>query len=101
LTLWEASAEVRFPILGPLTGAVFADTSDVARQKATFLFDYPHLSVGGGLRYDTPVGPLRFDIGYRVPGLQKIGGDLRAEEGDPGTIFGLPLAYSLAVGESF
>ena len=34
----------------------------------------PHLSCGGGARYDTPVGPIRLDIGYRIPGLQYPGG---------------------------
>lgn len=101
LTLWEASAEIRFPIIGPLTGAVFADASDVTRQRTTFHFQYLHLSTGGGLRYDTPVGPVRIDIGYRVPGLQKLGGDVEREEGDPGDILGQPIAFSLAVGQAF
>jgi hypothetical protein len=25
------------------------------------------------VRYDSPVGPIRLDIGFRVPGLQAIG----------------------------
>ena len=37
-------------------------------------FDVPHLSVGLGLRYMTPVGALRLDIGYRVPGAQWLSG---------------------------
>ena len=101
LTLWEASSEVRFPIIGPLTGAVFGDASDVTRQETTFHFEYLHLSTGAGLRYDTPVGPLRADLGYRVPGAQKLGGDIEREEGDPGSIFGAPIAFSLAVGQAF
>jgi outer membrane protein insertion porin family/translocation and assembly module TamA len=87
--------------LGPLTGAVFADASDVTRQETTFHFEYLHLSTGAGLRYDTPVGPLRADLGYRVPGAQKLGGDIEREESDPGTIYGAPIAFSLAVGQAF
>jgi len=101
LTLWEATTEIRYPILGPLGGALFADASDVTRQQTTFHFENLHLSVGSGLRYDTPVGPVRLDIGYRVPGLQKLGGDLEREEGDPGDILGMPIAFSLAVGQAF
>jgi outer membrane protein insertion porin family/translocation and assembly module TamA len=101
LTLWEASAEVRYPILGPLTGAVFADASDVTREETTFHFQYLHLSTGAGLRYDTPVGPIRLDVGYRVPGMQKVGGDIEREERDPGEIFGQPIAFSVAVGQAF
>jgi outer membrane protein assembly factor BamA len=102
LSLWESSAELRFPILGDLSGAVFADASDVSRQRTTLRFNYLHLSVGGGMRYATPVGPVRFDIGYRVPGMQKIGGQLDPKvDGDPGTIFGAPIAISIGVGEVF
>jgi len=101
LTLWEISTEVRHPVFGPLTGAVFADMSDVARSRNTFHFDYLHLSVGYGLRYDTPVGPFRVDAGYRVPGMQKLGGSVKREERDPGTFFGLPMAFSVAIGQAF
>jgi outer membrane protein insertion porin family/translocation and assembly module TamA len=32
LTLWEASLEVRFPVIGPLYAATFLDASDVTRR---------------------------------------------------------------------
>lgn len=102
LTLWEASFEVRFPIAGALGGAVFADASDVTRRVGEIRFNFPHISVGPGLRYDTPVGPLRLDIGYRLPFAQQIGqAEPRADEGTPQTIFGLPIAVYFAFGEAF
>jgi outer membrane protein insertion porin family/translocation and assembly module TamA len=102
LTLWEASIEVRFPITGPLEAATFVDASDVTRNVAEIRFTVPHLSVGPGVRYLTPVGPFRLDVGYRVPGLQQIGEeDLQVDEGDPGTVFGLPIAVHIALGEAF
>jgi outer membrane protein insertion porin family/translocation and assembly module TamA len=58
-----------------------------------------HLSAGFGLRYDTPVGPIRLDLGYRIPGLQAPVG--AADEGTPSSIFGLPLALSFGIGEAF
>jgi outer membrane protein insertion porin family/translocation and assembly module TamA len=97
-TLWEASLELRFPVTGPLSGALFSDTSDVASQRAKFRFDRLHLSVGVGLRYETPVGPIRFDMGYRVPGLQSPDSP---DEGRPATLLGLPMAISFGIGEAF
>lgn len=102
LTLWEASLEVRFPIIGPLFGATFLDASDVTRRVGEIRFNVPHISPGAGLRYQTPVGPLRVDAGYRTPWLQQIGEeDLARQEGNPGTVFGAPIAIHIALGESF
>jgi outer membrane protein insertion porin family/translocation and assembly module TamA len=106
-TLWEASMELRFPFAGPVSLVTFADASDVTREVGHVRFDVPHLSVGPGIRYLTPVGPLRLDIGYRVPGAQYVGhGALPPEEGagDVGNLFGiswLPMAINIAIGESF
>jgi len=47
----------------------------------------------------TPVGPIRLDTGYRVPGLQAPAGSI--DEGIPATTFGLPIAVSFGIGEAF
>jgi outer membrane translocation and assembly module TamA len=106
-TLWEASLELRFPLLGSLSAVTFADASDVTRDVGHVRLSVPHLSVGPGLRYMTPVGPLRLDIGYRVPGAQAFGKkELSIEEGrnDVGNLLGiswLPVAINIAIGEAF
>jgi len=106
-TLWEASLEVRFPLSGALRAVLFADASDVSRAIGNISFKVPHLSVGPGLRYLTPVGPFRLDIAYRVPGAQAIGqSGLTADQGgqDVSNLFGvswLPVAVNIALGESF
>ncbi len=100
-TLWEASAEFRIHIDGPLSTAVFCDASDVSPRPANIRLDHLHLSCGAGGRYDTPVGPVRLDVGYRIPGLQVIGG-LTRDEKQPETFpLGIPIAVSFGIGEAY
>ncbi len=98
---WEASVEWRLPLSTDFGIAVFADTGDVSRGT-TFRFDHLQLSLGGGLRYQTIVGPLRVDVGYRVPGAQVLG------EPDPPARFLLDLGFlrfpgalHITIGEAF
>lgn len=100
-TLWGLSAELRFPIYGPLRSATFCDAADVAPGQAKLRFGHLHLSCGLGFRYRTPVGPIRLDAAYRIPGAQVLGGGPSAIEGDPGTIFGAPINISFGIGEAF
>lgn len=99
-TLWEASLEFRFLIWGPLTGTVFCDASDVYQETTFPTFGRPHLSCGFGPRFDTPVGPIRLDVGYRIPGLQVPGGETR-NEGPMQDLLGLPINISFGIGEAF
>lgn len=99
LTLWEASIELRFPLrfLDPLGAVLFLDSSDVRPGRAEIAFDTPHLAPGFGLRYPTPVGPVRLDVGFRV--LEALGNE--PPEGSPPTLFGAPITLHLAVGQAF
>ncbi len=111
-TEWEASIELRYAGLYPLSLAIFADASDVSRDVGRLSFSYPHLSVGPGVRYETPVGPIRLDIGIRVPGAQAWGqahlpDDLSHGQERP-SLFGngtknsgAPVAIQLAIGDAF
>lgn len=99
-TLWEASAELRYTITGPLSVATFCDASDVSPHQNDFRFSHPHLSCGGGGRYDTPAGPIRLDVGYRIPGLQVLGG-LTPDEREPDRLFGIPIALQIGIGEAY
>jgi outer membrane protein insertion porin family/translocation and assembly module TamA len=102
-SIWESSVELRFDIVGPLSGVLFLDASDVSRNQFDVRLDYPHLSVGPGLRYDTPVGPARLDFGWRIPGAQRLGGELDPREVPQTFDFGIhgPFALHLSIGEAF
>jgi outer membrane protein insertion porin family/translocation and assembly module TamA len=98
-TLWEASIELRVPLAGALSGTLFTDAADVSPRRLSFRAR-PHLSSGFGIRYDTPVGPIRLDLGFRLPGLQAPKNAQDEGRPEPG-FFGLPMAASFGIGESF
>jgi outer membrane protein insertion porin family/translocation and assembly module TamA len=103
-TSWEASLEVRIPVGGPVSLAVFTDAADVSPHVADIRLSHLHLSSGLGVRYDTPVGPIRLDVGYRLPGLQVLGpnNDPLDTEPEPDKLFGvLPVAIAFGIGEAF
>jgi len=73
--LFIANSEVRFPLglTKALGGVVFYDGGNVysAINLPNFLNNYTN-TVGFGLRYSTPIGPVRIDIGHNlnpVPGI--------------------------------
>lgn len=71
-TLWETSLELRYRFSENWSVVGFMDASDVSTKLAHFSLDEPHVAVGPGLRYLSPVGPVRVDVGYRIPWLQQI-----------------------------
>ncbi|HEX5110916.1 MAG TPA: BamA/TamA family outer membrane protein [Vicinamibacterales bacterium] len=66
LSMLDGSSEVRFPVWGNLGGVIFVDYSQV--WPGSWEFDLRDLqyAVGPGLRYRTPVGPVRVDLGYQL-----------------------------------
>ncbi|MFH1620313.1 MAG: BamA/TamA family outer membrane protein [bacterium] len=64
--LLSASSELRFPLLGRLNGAVFVDAGQVGGHARMVLPSEWKYGAGGGLRYRTPVGPFRLDLGYKL-----------------------------------
>ncbi|HEX9163324.1 MAG TPA: translocation/assembly module TamB domain-containing protein [Thermoanaerobaculia bacterium] len=59
------NAEYRFPIFGPVGAAVFTDVGNVF-GTSTIHFDDLRYGLGVGMRYISPVGPLRFDVGFPI-----------------------------------
>jgi outer membrane protein assembly factor BamA len=71
-SLFEAGTEVRFPIASALSGAVFVDTGAVWRHAGTFRVADLLYDSGTGLRYLTPIGPVRVDIAYQLTALEGL-----------------------------
>lgn len=71
-TLFELSSEVRFPIAGKLSGVAFLDAGHVWADAWAFRGDDLLYDVGPGVRYDTPIGPLRLDFAYQLNPLEGL-----------------------------
>ncbi len=76
--------ELRFPLVGDnIGGVIFHDMGNIysslsnfslrQRQRDLTDFDYMVHAVGFGIRYKTPVGPLRVDFGYSINGPKYFG----------------------------
>ena len=86
--LFILNSELRFPlrIMKALGGVVFYDGGNVynAINLHNFIDNYTN-TVGVGLRYSTPIGPVRFDIGRNVNPVPGIN----------------PLQYFITIGQAF
>src|SRR5262249_17253312 len=98
---WESSLELRIPLLKDFSIVGFADLGDVHAGQS-FRFDHLNTAVGGGLRYRTIVGPIRFDVGYRPRKLQRADGSDPGPGPQPAPGFAkFDGAIHLTIGESF
>jgi outer membrane translocation and assembly module TamA len=68
----ESSAELRAPVWGNLSAVLFLDAGNVWQNAWNINLGDLRYDVGTGVRYLTPIGPLRADVGYQlnpIPGL--------------------------------
>ncbi len=102
LRKWEAGVEWRVPVTQAFATALFMDFGDVNRGMA-WRFNYIRAAAGFGFRYRTPVGPIRLDFGFLIPGWQVING---VAPPNAFNIFqfirgGVPGAIHITIGEAF
>ena len=79
------NGELRIPVVAGITMATFVDAGNVFATVSAIDAREIRSAVGLGIRYKSPVGPLRFDVGVKVP--RRVG-DSRA-------------AWFLTFGEAF
>jgi outer membrane protein insertion porin family len=62
------NVEYRFPLLKEqgILGVVFFDAGNVFTAEEDFTFSGIRTSAGGGVRWYSPIGPLRLEIGYNL-----------------------------------
>jgi outer membrane protein assembly complex protein YaeT len=60
------NAELRAPVSGGLGVVGFLDAGNVFSRVAGIDLGELRSAVGGGVRYKSPFGPIRFDLGFKV-----------------------------------
>jgi outer membrane protein insertion porin family len=60
------NAELRAPVSGGLGVVGFVDSGNVFSRIAAIDLGELRSAVGGGVRYKSPFGPIRFDLGFKV-----------------------------------
>jgi len=71
-SLFESSGEARVPVVGNLSTVLFLDAGNVWSDSFELHLDDLRYAAGLGLRYSTPIGPVRFDFGYQLNPLANL-----------------------------
>lgn len=75
-SLFESSFELRTPLSGKFGAVAFMDAGNVWDTPSELRLNHLRVDIGPGLRYTSPIGVVRLDVGYQltpIPGLV-IGG---------------------------
>lgn len=100
--LLETSFELRYQTFkfkeNWVSVVAFVDGGDVTR-KGDLQVGNLHWATGLGLRYDTIIGPIRIDVGYRLNRTEAAGEDGLMNP-DPGSRF-KRFAFHFSLGEAF
>lgn len=67
------NGELRIPVWRDFGTAIFADGGNVFDRVTSFDFGRLRGAFGFGLRYNSPVGPVRLDLGIKASRLERAG----------------------------
>ena len=87
------SAELRATLRDKLGAVLFVDAGNVWAESGAFDLNDLRYAIGPGLRYLTPIGPIRFDVGFQmnpIPGLLVNGAEQKR-----------PLRFHFSIGQAF
>ena len=93
MSMLEGSTEVRVPIVGKLGAAAFFDFGNVWADSWSIDLHDLRYAVGPGLRYETPIGPARFDVGFQLNPIEGL-----LVNGEPQK---RPLRMHFSIGQAF
>ena len=65
-SMFAFSEELRASLHGNLGGVLFLDAGNVWADSWGIKLNDLRYAVGPGLRYETPIGPIRLDFGYQL-----------------------------------
>ncbi|HKS23365.1 MAG TPA: POTRA domain-containing protein, partial [Thermoanaerobaculia bacterium] len=88
------NTEYRFPIAGAFGGAMFVDAGNVYADTR-LRFNKIRYGLGAGLRYLSPVGPVRFDVGW------KLHRRILYFDDNQNPVYEKPFAYFITLGFAF
>ena len=71
-TMVEGSTELRVPLWGKLGAVAFVDYGNVWANPWDIDLGDMRYAVGPGLRYMTPIGPARIDLGYQLTPIDNL-----------------------------
>jgi outer membrane protein insertion porin family len=67
----ESSLEFRFPLFWRFSGVAFIDAGNVWPGSYAYKLNDLAYAAGPGIRVETPIGPIRFDVGFPLWNMKK------------------------------
>ena len=71
-SMFESSGEIRVPAFSKFAIVGFVDAGNVWFETLDFHLDDLRVDIGPGLRYLTPIGPVRVDFGYQITRVEGL-----------------------------
>ena len=74
------NGEMRVGVVGPLQAVGFVDAGNVVARASTLRLNELRTTAGFGVRYRSPVGPIRLDLGLQARSPRAVAGTARTPQ---------------------